>query len=63
MRVRGLTLLVSVHARHYLTCAHAWLVLASAHAQPYLAGALPSPEDEFAEVRIGQVSFLPRQDS
>jgi hypothetical protein len=52
--MRGLNLLV---------CAHAWLDLASAHAQPYLAGALPSPEDELAEVRIGKVSLLPGQDS
>jgi hypothetical protein len=72
VRVRGLTLLVSVHARHYLACVHPWLDLASghglpdlasAHAQPDLAGALPSPEDKFAEVRISQVSLLPGQDS
>ncbi len=37
VRVRCLTyLLVSVSAQHYLACAHAWLDLASAHAQPVL---------------------------
>jgi hypothetical protein len=65
VRVRGISLLVSVHARHYLLVRMRGftLLVRMRTAQPYLAGALPSPEDELAEVRVSQVSLLPGQDS
>jgi len=52
LQTRGLTLLVRMRS-----------IAKFASARSDLAGALPSPEDELAEVRVSQVSLLPGQDS